>query len=163
MRYYDKFESPQGDMLLIANDNGLEGVFFESQKYHPTKQADWRQDPQHRVLRQARRELEEYFAGTRKRFQVALEPGGSTFQREVWDAISTVAFGETISYAELAERAGHPGSARAAGAATGRNPIGIIVPCHRIVGADGDLTGYAGGLERKRALLELEAGGAEVT
>jgi methylated-DNA-[protein]-cysteine S-methyltransferase len=158
MRYYDKFESPQGDMLLLANDQGLEGVFFESQKYHPTKQADWRQDPQHKVLRQARRELEEYFAGRRKRFQVALDPGGTDFQRSVWKAISTVAFGETITYAELAERAGHEGSARAAGAATGRNPIGIIVPCHRIVGADGDLTGYAGGLERKRALLEMESG-----
>ena len=160
MRYYDTFESPQGDMLLLANDTALEGVFFESQKHHPKRQADWRQDPKHKVLRQARRELEEYFAGRRKRFQVALEPGGTEFQRSVWKAISTVAFGETITYAELAERAGHPGSARAAGAATGRNPIGIIVPCHRIMGSDGELTGYAGGLDRKRALLELEAGDA---
>ena len=160
MRYYDTFESPHGDMLLLANDDGLEGVFFDQQKHHPKKQADWRQDPQHKVLRQARRELEEYFAGRRKRFQVALEPGGTPFQQSVWKAISTVAFGETITYAELADRAGHPGSARAAGAATGRNPIGIIVPCHRIVGSNGDLTGYAGGLERKCALLELEAGEA---
>jgi methylated-DNA-[protein]-cysteine S-methyltransferase len=156
MRYYDTCKSPQGEILLLASDKGLEGVFFEDQKYHPQRQDDWRRDPHHKVLRQARRELEEYFDGRRKRFQVALEPGGTAFQREVWDAIATVPFGETITYAELAERAGHPGSARAAGAATGRNPIGIIVPCHRIVGADGDLTGYAGGLERKKALLELE-------
>ena len=156
MRYYDTFESPQGDMLLLANDDGLEGVFFDQQKHHPKRQPDWRQDSQHKVLRQAKRELAEYFAGRRKRFQVALEPGGSPFQQSVWKAISTVAFGETITYAELADRAGHPGSARAAGAATGRNPIGIIVPCHRIMGSNGSLTGYAGGLNRKRALLELE-------
>ena len=95
-------------------------------------------------------------AGARKVFDLPLAPSGTPFQRVVWDAISTVPAGVTISYAELARRAGHPGSARAAGAATGRNPIAIVVPCHRIVGADGSLTGYAGGLDRKRALLALE-------
>jgi len=157
MRYYDTYESPHGDMLLLADDDEITGVFFDHQKHLPKRQDDWRHDPQHRVLAQAKRELTEYFAGRRKRFQVSLEPRGTEFQRAVWKAISTVGFGETITYAELAERAGHPGSARAVGAATGRNPIGIIVPCHRIMGSDGDLTGYAGGLERKRALLELEA------
>ena len=96
----------------------------------------------------------------RKRFETVLAPEGTPFQRSVWKAICGVAYGETISYGELARRAGHPGSARAAGAATGRNPIGIIVPCHRIVGSNGDLTGYAGGLARKRALLELESSAA---
>ena len=105
--------------------------------------------------------LEAYFAGDITGVDtIVVDGGGSPFQRSVWKAISTVAFGETITYAELAERAGHAGSARAAGGATGRNPIGIIVPCHRIMGSNGDLTGYAGGLDRKRALLELEAGDA---
>ena len=156
MPYYDTFESSHGGMLLVADDQGLTGVFFNRQKHQPKKRVDWMRKPDHKLLRQAKRELLEYFAGRRKRFDVALAPAGTTFQRAVWKAISTVGFGETISYGELARRAGHDGSARAAGAATGRNPIGIIVPCHRIMGADGSLTGYAGGLERKRALLALE-------
>ena len=159
MRYYDTYRSPQGGMLLLANEEGLVGVFFDRQKHHPEKKADWKKNPDHKLLRQAKRELSEYFTGQRTRFDVALAPEGTPFQRAVWKAISTVGFGETISYSELARRAGHPGSARAAGAATGRNPIGIIVPCHRIMGSDGSLTGYAGGLERKRALLALEGVG----
>ena len=158
MRYYDTFESPHGGMLLLASDDGLAGVYFDRQKHHPRLQADGKRNPRHRVLQQAKRELEEYFAGRRKRFEVALAPEGTSFQRAVWKAISSVAFGKTISYGELARRAGCAGSARAAGAATGRNPIGIIVPCHRIVGSNGALTGYAGGLSRKRALLALESG-----
>lgn len=156
MRYYDRFESPHGGMLLVASDQGLAGVYFDRQKHHPRMQADWKKSPGHRLLRQAKRELREYFAGKRKRFQVALAPDGTPFQRAVWKAISTVRFGETITYGKLARRARHPGSARAAGAATGRNPLGIIVPCHRILGSNGSLTGYAGGLQRKRALLALE-------
>jgi len=159
MRYYDTYRSPQGGMLLLANEEGLAGVFFDRQKHHPEKKADWKKNTDHKLLRQAKRELVEYFAGKRTRFEVALAPDGTPFQRSVWKAISTVGFGETISYGELARRAGHPGSARAAGAATGRNPIGIIVPCHRIMGANGSLTGYAGGLGRKRALLALEGVG----
>jgi len=145
-------------MLLVANDSGLCGVYFSGQKYYPRVESPLRREASQPTLRQTQRELSEYFAGRRKRFDVALAPEGTPFQRSVWKAISSVGFGETISYGELAQRAGCPGSARAAGAATGRNPIGIIVPCHRIVGANGSLTGYAGGLERKRALLALEAG-----
>ena len=156
MRYYDLYDSPHGQMLLAANDEGIAGVYFDGQKYFPKTEKQWRRDGRHPKLRQAKRELIEYFAGERKRFEVALAPEGTRFQRSVWKAISTVGFGETISYGELARRAGVPGSARAAGAATGRNPIGIIVPCHRIVGSNGSLTGYAGGLGRKRALLSLE-------
>ena len=156
MLAYDQFETPQGTMLATATDNGLAGVYFKGQKHFP-KQRDWRRDARHPVLRQAKRELAEYFAGRRKRFDVALDPRGSVFQRSIWKAISKVGFGRTLTYGELAQRAGHPGSARAAGAATGRNPLSIIVPCHRIMGADGSLTGYAGGLSRKRALLELES------
>jgi len=146
MRYYDFYESPQGQMLLVANDTGLSGVYFDGQKYLPQVEQDWRRDARHAPLRQAKRELAEYFGGERKRFESALAP------------ISAVGFGKTITYSELALHAGFPGSARAAGAATGRNPIGVIVPCHRIVGSNGSLTGYAGGLERKRALLALESG-----
>ena len=157
MRYYDSYDSPYGPMLLVASEAGLCGVYFSGQKYEPQRAAEWRRDARQPSLRQAKRELSEYFAGKRKRFELALAPEGTDFQRAVWDAIGTVGFGETISYGELAARAGRAGSARAAGAATGRNPIGIIVPCHRIVGANGGLTGYAGGLDRKRALLALES------
>jgi methylated-DNA-[protein]-cysteine S-methyltransferase len=162
MRYYDICTSPYGNMLLVAEGEGLTGVYFDGQKHFPEIDAVWRRDSFHAPLRQAKRELAEYFGGERKRFEVALAPEGTPFQRSVWKAIATVCFGETITYGELARRAGCTGSARAAGAATGRNPITIIVPCHRIVGSSGSLTGYAGGLERKRALLALEAGMQEL-
>jgi methylated-DNA-[protein]-cysteine S-methyltransferase len=158
MRYYDLYESPYGQMLLVAESEGLFGVYFDRQKYHPQVEPGWRRDAHHAPLRQATRELAEYFGGERKVFETALAPAGTAFQQSVWKAISTVRFGETITYSELARRAGCSGSARAAGAATGRNPLTIIVPCHRIVGASGSLTGYAGGLDRKRALLALESG-----
>jgi methylated-DNA-[protein]-cysteine S-methyltransferase len=160
MRYYGFYDSPHGRMLLVANGEGLSGVYFDRQKYRPSVDAEWRQDARHAPLRQAKRELVEYFGGERKRFDTALAPEGTPFQRSVWAAIRGVRYGETITYGELARRAGCPGSARAAGAATGRNPIGIIVPCHRIIGSNGDLTGYAGGLARKRALLALESSAA---
>jgi len=161
MRYYEFYDSPLGRMLLVANDDGLTGVYFDRQKYHPRLESGWRHDARHAPLHQAQRELAEYFAGERRRFDIALAPEGTPFQRAVWKAISMVGFGKTITYGALAQRAGFSGSARAAGAATGRNPIGIIVPCHRIVGSNGSLTGYAGGLERKRALLALEDATAE--
>lgn len=156
---YDYFTSPQGRMLLVADDKALTAVCFVGQKYAPRVAADWKRDGAHALLRQAKRELAEYFAGRRTRFSVRLAPHGTPFQRSVWKAIAGVGFGKTIAYAELARRAGRPGSARAAGAATGRNPIGVIVPCHRIVGSNGSLTGYAGGLAKKRALLALEMRG----
>jgi methylated-DNA-[protein]-cysteine S-methyltransferase len=160
MLAYDEYRSPQGTMLITATPKGLAGVYFKGQKHFPKQRAwqrEWKRNPGHPVLRQAKRELAEYFAGRRTRFSVALDPQGTDFQRSVWKQIARVAFGETLTYGELARRAGHPGSARAAGAATGRNPLGIIVPCHRILGANGSLTGYAGGLARKRALLRLES------
>jgi len=158
MLSYDQFESPQGTMILTATSKGLAGVYFKGQKHFP-KRRDWRRDPRNALLNQAKRELAEYFAGKRTHFSVALDPQGTPFQRSVWKQIAKVGFGKTLTYGELAKRAGHPGSARAAGAATGRNPLGIIVPCHRIMGSNGALTGYAGGLHRKRALLELEGAG----
>ena len=156
MLYYDYYQSPRGRILLVADDKALTGVYFARQKYHPRIDKKWQRSDKHEPLRQAKRELSEYFDGKRTRFTVKLAPHGTPFQRAVWRAIAGVPFGQTIAYGELAKRAGHPGSARAAGAATGRNPIGIIVPCHRIVGSNGSLTGYAGGLAKKRALLVLE-------
>ena len=158
MKYFDYYESPLGRMMLVANDDGLTGVYFIGQKHYLRPESGWRKDPANKALRKAKKELGEYFARKRKRFDLPLAPEGSAFQHAVWQAIAGVPFGETISYAELARRAGYPKGARAAGAATGRNPIGIIVPCHRIMGSDGSLTGYAGGLEKKRALLALESG-----
>jgi methylated-DNA-[protein]-cysteine S-methyltransferase len=162
MRYYDTFDGPYGAMLLTATDRGLCGVYFDRQKHHPRRASDWQFAPDHPILGRAKRQLGEYFAGKRRDFELELDPSGSSFQKRIWNAIAGVPYGETISYGELARRAGAAGHARAAGAATGRNPIGIIVPCHRIVGANGSLTGYAGGLGRKRALLALEAGEREL-
>ena len=149
---YDVMESPVGELLLTATDEGLAGVRFEPHGDRPG--GGWRRDPA--ALGPAREQLEAYFDGRLTEFTLPLAPRGTPFQRAVWKAIAGVGFGRTIPYAELARRAGSPGSARAVGAATGRNPIGIIVPCHRIVGSNGALTGYAGGLAKKRALLALE-------
>jgi methylated-DNA-[protein]-cysteine S-methyltransferase len=156
MLYYDYYHSPRGRILLVADDRALTGVYFAGQKYHPRIDEKWKRADRHEPLCQAKRELSEYFDGKRTRFTVEVSPQGTPFQRAVWKAIAGVRFGQPIAYGDLAERAGYPGSARAAGAATGRNPISIIVPCHRIVGSNGSLTGYAGGLAKKRALLELE-------
>ena len=157
MYHYDFYESPHGQMLLVATDDALCGVHFEGEKYFPAIAPDWQRDTRQTLLSQAKRELSEYFGGKRERFEIALEPEGTPFQKAVWKGIRTVRFGETITYGELARRAGAPASVRAAGAATGRNPLTIFVPCHRIIGANGSLTGYAGGLDRKRALLALES------
>ena len=158
MRSYDTFESPYGEIMVAASERGLTGVYFNRQKYQPRRDAEWKPDPKHPVLKAAKKQLKEYFAGKRREFELPLDPAGTAFQRSVWKAIARVPYGKTISYGELAKRSGFPEGPRAAGAATGRNPIGIVVPCHRIVGANGSLTGYAGGLDRKRALLQLEAG-----
>ncbi|MDF0666010.1 MAG: methylated-DNA--[protein]-cysteine S-methyltransferase [Nitrospira sp.] len=156
MLYYDYYQSPRGRILLVADDRALTGVYFAGQKYHPRIGKQWKRSDKHEPLCRAKRELSEYFDGKRTRFTIEIAPQGTLFQCAVWKAIAGVRFGQTIAYGELAERAGYPGSARAAGAATGRNPISIIVPCHRIVGSNGSLTGYAGGLAKKRALLALE-------
>jgi methylated-DNA-[protein]-cysteine S-methyltransferase len=145
-----------GNVLLVANGDSLCGVYFHDQKYFPAIGVEWTEDDRRSVLRDARRQLDEYFAGSRHRFDMPLAPAGTSFQRAIWKAIAEVPCGATRTYGDLARRIGHSGSARAAGAATGRNPLSIIVPCHRIVGSDGSLTGYAGGLDRKRHLLALE-------
>ena len=149
---------PLGEMLLVATPDGsaLCGLYLERQKYYPTA-VPLRDAPRLPLFVKAASQLGEYFGGVRTVFDVPLAPNGTAFQQDVWSAIREVPFGETISYAELARRCGRPSAIRAAGAATGRNPMTVIVPCHRIMGSGGSLTGYAGGLERKRALLDLES------
>jgi methylated-DNA-[protein]-cysteine S-methyltransferase len=155
--HYDLVPSPLGTVLIMASGDALVGIHFEGERYQPVIAADWRRTQDHPAVRAAQAQLDQYFAGERIRFDLPLAVVGTEFQRAVWQAIGTVPYGATIAYRELAARAGRPGSIRAAGAATGRNRWTIVVPCHRIVGSNGSLTGYAGGLERKRALLALEA------
>ena len=150
------YESPLGTMLLAATDRGLAGVWFVGQRHGPDS-AGWLQEPQHPVLREAMAQLAAWFAGERTRFELPLDlQAGTPFQQDVWTALLAIPRGGTTSYAELARRLGRPRAARAVGAAVGRNPVSIVVPCHRVLGTGGSLTGYAGGLERKTALLRLE-------
>jgi methylated-DNA-[protein]-cysteine S-methyltransferase len=149
-----------GDLLLVANEKQLTGIYFQDCKHSPKPRTDWKLNPRHSVLKQAGAELQEYLAGRRKDFSVPLQHAGTDFQNEVWRQIARIPFGETITYTELARRSGKPDAIRAAGTATGRNPLSLIVPCHRVVAKDGGMGGYAGGLERKEHLLELEAGAA---
>jgi len=156
VKHYIYSESPLGRMLITADEHALTGLYFVGQKYEAVPALDWIEDPRHPVLEQARNELAEYFAGQRTQFDLPLAPSGTAFQRDVWRALEMIPSGTTTSYGELARSLGTPQSVRAVGAAVGRNPISIVIPCHRVVGSTGSLTGYAGGLERKRALLALE-------
>ena len=160
MNSYLRFETPLGAMVAIAADGALAALDFTDARYARPIAPDWREDPRSPLLAACARQLTEYFAGRRNAFDLALGPVGTPFQRRVWNEISRIPYGETISYAELASRAGATGAARAAGAATGRNPLAIVVPCHRVIGTRGALTGYAGGMDRKARLLALE-GAAE--
>ncbi len=147
--------SPLGPLTLAATAAGLAGVWFDDQKHHPGElQAP--EQPAHRWLTLAAAELQRYFSGRLQRFTVALDPQGTDFQQQVWQALLRIPLGQLSTYGQVAQQLGRPAAARAVGAAVGRNPLGIIVPCHRVVGQDGTLTGYAGGLHRKEALLKLE-------
>jgi len=156
MTRYARIATPLGTLVAVAAGGALTGLYFDEQQYFPAIGAGWREDADALPLRECARQVGEYFEGRRHAFDLPLAAEGTDFQRRVWQQIARIPFGETITYAELARRAGAPGSARAAGAATGRNPISIVVPCHRVVGSDGSLTGYAGGIERKTRLLEIE-------
>ena len=154
--------SPLGPLTLAATAAGLAGVWFDDQKHHPGElQAP--DQPAQRWLVVAAAELERYFDGHLQRFTVALDPQGTPFQQQVWQALQHIGFGTLSTYGALARQLGRPTAARAVGAAVGRNPLGIIVPCHRVVGQDGTLTGYAGGLQRKVALLKLEGAAVQQT
>jgi methylated-DNA-[protein]-cysteine S-methyltransferase len=152
--YWYEIDSPIGALLLAGNEQALLQVHFQSGPHRLRPQAQWRHGGA--ALRAAVAQLEEYFAGRRRSFDLALRPAGTLFQQKVWRELQRIPYGETISYGELARRVGLPGGARAVGLANGSNPIPIIVPCHRVIGSDGSLTGFGGGLPIKHALLSLE-------
>lgn len=155
---YTEFNSPLGRLCLAASDIGLSGVYFEQHKHFKGIQG-WQAAPQFPLLQLASQQLQEYFAGQRQHFDLPLDmSSGTPFQQSVWRALQQIPFGQTCSYGALAASISKSSAVRAVGAANGRNPLSIIVPCHRVIAADGALTGYAGGLKNKQALLQFEAG-----
>ena len=165
MRTHTVIDSAVGSLTLVADDGAIVGLYMNLQRHRPADDELGELVPGGREVepfKTAADQLDDYFAGALTRFDLPLAPAGSEFQQRVWAALQEIPYGQTESYGELAERIGSPGGARAVGLANGKNPIGIIIPCHRVVGADGSLTGYGGGLDRKKQLLELETrvGGA---
>jgi methylated-DNA-[protein]-cysteine S-methyltransferase len=153
---YATMESPIGELLLLGDGDVLHGLYMQAGRKPIRVQTAWTRDDS--AFADVRRQLSEYFAGERSGFDVAMHLEGSAFQRTVWHALTEIPYGQTISYGELARRIGRPDLARAVGTANGQNPIAVIVPCHRVIGSNGKLVGYGGGLDNKRRLLELEAG-----
>lgn len=154
--YTSHIDTPLGGITMAATDQGLAGVWFDQQRHWPDT-AGWIAKDDHPALVEAAAQLRDYFAGKRDHFDMKLDLShGTAFQQSVWQQLLTIPAGATLTYGTLSAKLGNPTAVRAVGAAVGRNPISVIVPCHRVLGADGSLTGYAGGLERKTALLELE-------
>ena len=154
--YYD---SPLGTVTLQANEQGLLGVWFET---HTTKPEDLGiQEDSFPIFQSVKEQLERYFAGDAVQFDVPIAAKGTPFQQSVWHALTNIPYGETWSYAQLADAIGNPKAVRAVGLANGKNPVSVIVPCHRVIGKNGKLTGYAGGIERKQRLLTIEGIGQE--
>jgi methylated-DNA-[protein]-cysteine S-methyltransferase len=149
-------DSPVGRLQLVATDEGLAGILWEKDRPNRVRLMIEAEDHRHPVLIETERQLGEYFAGQRKEFALPLDLAGTAFQRKVWNALLTIPFGETRSYAQIARQIGNPGAVRAVGAANGRNPVSIVAPCHRVIGSTGKLTGFAGGLDAKAHLLALE-------
>ena len=147
-------DSPVGPITLAGERGALSGLYMQDQRHAPIERDDWKRDDD--AFTDVVAQLESYFAGELTVFDVGIDVTGTPFQKRVWDALRDIPYGQTESYGELARRIGSPNAFRAVGMANGRNRVGIIVPCHRVIGAAGDLTGYAGGLDRKRQLLELE-------
>jgi methylated-DNA-[protein]-cysteine S-methyltransferase len=156
---YKVVESPIGKLKLVASDKGLVAIFWENDRPNRVRLSELIEDQYHLVLVETERQLREYFAGKRTEFSVSLDMRGTRFQKDVWEALLAIPFGETRSYGQLAKQLGNPRATRAVGAANGRNPISIIVPCHRVIGSSGKLTGFAGGLDVKAHLLDLEEKG----
>ena len=153
---YSVIPSPVGPLLLAADESGLRLIEFDSPRHPTRRDSDWQRADDDAILGETRAQLDDYFAGTRRTFDLPLAPRGTDFQLAVWQALRAIPYGETISYAHLATRIGKPNAMRAVGAANGRNPLPIVVPCHRVIGADGTLTGFGGGLPTKHFLLKLE-------
>lgn len=155
--WFDRFDTPIGEMTVAADDAGLRHVLFPDNKYPPAGREVWRRDAC--ALRAPREQLMAYFAGELRTFELALAPAGTPFQKTVWTALAEIPFGRTWSYGELARHIGQDRAVRAVGAANGRNPLPVVLPCHRVIGADGSLTGFGGGLPLKKFLLEHEGAG----
>lgn len=149
--------SPTGDLTLIASDAGLAAILWDDDAAMQAHYAPRIAAPDHPVIAAAARQLEEYFAGTRRTFDLPLDPVGTAFQRAVWAQLHAIPYGETRSYADIARAIGRPSATRAVGAANGRNPLPIVAPCHRVIGSNGALTGFGGGLPNKILLLDLES------
>ncbi|WP_370551329.1 methylated-DNA--[protein]-cysteine S-methyltransferase [Glaciimonas sp. PAMC28666] len=154
--HYIAHNSPVGTLLIAATDAGISGIYFETHRHFKGKDG-WVLAPEHSHLKRAAQQLDEYFTGDRQQFDLPLALNGTPFQRAVWDALIAIPFGQSTTYGAHAAQIGRANAVRAVGTAIGRNPVSIIVPCHRVVGASGSLTGYAGGLERKGFLLRLES------
>jgi methylated-DNA-[protein]-cysteine S-methyltransferase len=153
--FYDTFDSPIGALTVAGDSQGIHHILFENNRYDAKGRAQWQRDAD--ALRDARTQLLQYLHGDRQRFQLPLAPQGTEFQLRVWKALADIPFGQTWSYVKLARHIGHPTASRAVGAANGRNPLPIVLPCHRVIGSSGALTGFGGGLPTKAALLQLEA------
>ncbi|MFI9645212.1 methylated-DNA--[protein]-cysteine S-methyltransferase [Streptomyces sp. NPDC052040] len=158
MKQHTVIDSPYGPLTLVADDGVLCGLYMVAQRHRPPEETFGDRDTT--PFGEATEQLGAYFAGELKEFTLELRLNGTPFQRSVWDRLRGIPYGETRSYGELADVLGSPGASRAVGLANGKNPIGIIVPCHRVVGATGSLTGYGGGLDRKKRLLDFESGTA---
>ena len=148
--------SPIGKLKLVASDDGLAAILWEQEKPNRVRLGTTTEDKTHPVLLKTERQLKEYFDGKRKSFEIELDSAGTDFQKQVWEMLLAIPFGETRTYGQLANQLGNPRATRAVGAANGRNPIAIIAPCHRVIGFSGKLTGFAGGLDAKAHLLNLE-------
>ena len=156
---YMLMPSPVGLLTLVARDGKLSAILWETERANRVRLGELHEANDSPVLLEAQRQLQEYFAGTRNQFTLELDFTGTVFQKQVWQALLTIPFGETRSYSQIAQQIGNPKAVRAVGAANGRNPISIIAPCHRVIGASGELTGFAGGLQAKQYLLALEGTG----
>jgi methylated-DNA-[protein]-cysteine S-methyltransferase len=154
--YYKEIDSPVGRLKIIASDSGLAAILWENDNPARIRVRLYSEDKTHPVLLETERQLQEYFEGKRNSFSLALDPVGTEFQRSVWNALSAIPYGETRTYMQIARQIGNIKAVRAVGAANGRNPISIVVPCHRVIGSSGELTGFAGGLEAKAWLLSAE-------
>jgi methylated-DNA-[protein]-cysteine S-methyltransferase len=155
---YTNMDSPLGELLLLGDGHALCGLYMQDGRKPVEVAPRWERSATSELFTDVQAQLREYFAGERVAFDAPLAMHGTPFERQVWRALVDIPYGETVSYGEIATRVGQPSAARAVGLANGRNPIAVIVPCHRVIGADGTLTGYGGGLQRKRLLLELESG-----
>lgn len=154
---YKFVDSPIGQLKLVASDKGLVAILWENENPRRVRLAELTEEPRHPILLHTEKELREYFDGRRDAFTVPLDMRGTNFQKQVWEALLGIPFGQTRTYGQLANQLGNPKATRAVGAANGRNPLAILVPCHRVIGFSGKLTGFAGGLDAKAHLLRLEA------